>query len=246
MAIELLEAARSGTADYQSMTTAMDQAIAKVVLGQLQTSETQGGQYKSEIQMQVRQELVSADADLICGSFNLTVGRWLTEWNYPGATPPIVSRSLEEPEDLSELAERDERLAGIGFRRTLRQVQDDFGGEWVDMHSGDANPSPEFAEGGQAGWFRRLMNQAQRRGEMPPVSEVAAGMATRLEREAAAANRAMLATIRRALDSAESLPDFEASLQVMFAELPTADYAAAIRLGLTAAELAGRFGADIP
>lgn len=127
MAIELLEAARSGTADYTALYDRMNAAIAKVVLGQTLTTEAVGGQYKAEVQMDVRQDLVKADADVICQSFNHSVARWLTEWNFPGAAYPQVWRTIEDPEDVSRVAERDERLARIGYRPTLARVQEIYG-----------------------------------------------------------------------------------------------------------------------
>ena len=39
MTIELIEAARSGTADYEALYERMDKAIAKVVLSQTMTTE---------------------------------------------------------------------------------------------------------------------------------------------------------------------------------------------------------------
>ena len=57
--------------------------------------------YKADVQNSVRQELIKADADLLCESFNRGPARWLTEWNYPGAASPRVFRLTEPEEDLS-------------------------------------------------------------------------------------------------------------------------------------------------
>lgn len=133
MAIELLEAARSGTVDYSTLHDKMNQAISKVVLGQMMTSEAVGGHNKADVQMQVRQDLVRADADMICDSFTLTVATWLTEWNFPGAAIPKLRRIIEEPEDLKARAERDASLFSMGYRPTLKYVQTTYGGEWLDV-----------------------------------------------------------------------------------------------------------------
>ena len=131
MAVELLEAARSGTADYDTLYTRMNQAIAKVVLGQLMTSEAVGGQYKAEVQMDVRQDLVKADADLVCGSFNRGPARWLTDWNYPGAAYPQVWRRIEDEPDLKPQAERDSLIVSWGYEPTEEYVQANYGQGFV-------------------------------------------------------------------------------------------------------------------
>jgi phage gp29-like protein len=133
MAIELLEAARSGTVDYATLHDRMNQAISKVVLGQMMTSEAVGGHNKAEVQMEVRQDLVRADADIICDSFTRGPAAWLTEWNFPGAAVPKLRRIIEVPEDLKARAERDASLFSMGYRPTLKYVQGTYGGEWTDV-----------------------------------------------------------------------------------------------------------------
>lgn len=128
MAIELLEAARSGTADYTALYDRMNAAISKVVLGHTGSSDATPGRLGGEdLAADVRQDLIKADADVICQSFNASVARWLTDWNFPGAAYPRVWRLVEEPEDLNRLAERDERLSRVGYRPTLARVQEIYG-----------------------------------------------------------------------------------------------------------------------
>ncbi|KCV27202.1 PF06074 family protein [Bordetella bronchiseptica 00-P-2730] len=132
MTLELLEAARSGAADYKSLHDTMDNTMAKVVLGQTASSQgTPGRLGNDQLQGDVRRDLIKADADLVCESFNLGPARWLTAWNFPDAQPPRVFREVEEPEDLKTRAERDEIVARTtGFRPTLSYVQQTYGGMW--------------------------------------------------------------------------------------------------------------------
>ncbi|AFL76223.1 DUF935 domain-containing protein [Thiocystis violascens] len=118
MTIELLEAKRAGGTDYPALCAYMDAAIAKLVLGQVMTSEAVGGQYKAEVQDQVKDDLVKADADLICDSFNRSVVRWLVDWNHPGAAYPKVWRQVDDadnipPEALNAFAMGIDRLAAL-------------------------------------------------------------------------------------------------------------------------------------
>jgi phage gp29-like protein len=162
MALELLEAARSGTADYKTLHDTMDATIAKVVLGQTASSEgTPGKLGDEELQSDVRQDIIKADADLICESFNLGPVKWLTEFNFPGAKLPRVHRLTEEPEDLDKLAERDERISKLGYKPTLQHIHDTYGPHWEpdgassasidvdaatrDLAAGDVPAPPEAA-----------------------------------------------------------------------------------------------------
>lgn len=160
MSAELLEATRGGTADYTALYDRMDAAIARATLGQ--TASTQGTPGKlgnEDLQGDVRDDIVKADADLVCMSFNATVVKWLVEWNFPGAALPQVWRKCEDEEDANTTAERDEKISKMGFKPTLKYIQDTYGGEWVDVGArpaGESRPGAAptdaaFAEAAAAG-----------------------------------------------------------------------------------------------
>jgi phage gp29-like protein len=133
MQAELLEATRGGTADYTELYERMDAAIARTILGQTASTQgTPGRLGNDDLQADVRMDIVKADADLVCMSFNATIARWLTEWNFPGAKTPLVWRIVEKPEDLDTRAERDLKIRRLGFRPSLKYVLDTYGGEWVE------------------------------------------------------------------------------------------------------------------
>lgn len=227
MAIELLEAARSGTADYATLYDKMNQAISKVVLGQMMTSEAVGGHNKATVQMEVRQDLVRADADLICDSFTRTVGTWLTEWNFPGAAVPKLRRIIEEPEDLKAKAERDANLFSMGFRPKLQYVVDTYGGEWEDIGAPAVNPpkapvpdNPAFAESAQA------------------VSTPDA-LASKLAIEAAPHWDAMLEQLRGIVNQAGSLEGLRDDLLASFGDLDSDELVKVMAAGFAVAELVG-------
>ena len=133
MEIELLEAARSGSVDYKALHDTMDAAIAQAVIGQTASTQgTPGRLGNDQLQSDVRDDLVKADADLKCESLNRGPVEWLTRWNFPDADPPRVYRVTEEEEDLSQLAERDTKIFALGYKPTLKYVQDTYGGEWTE------------------------------------------------------------------------------------------------------------------
>jgi phage gp29-like protein len=225
MAIELIEAARSGTADYTALYDRMNNAIAKVVLGQTLTTEAEGGQYKADVQMDVRQDLVKSDADLICASFNRSVARWLTEWNFPGAAIPRVWRQVDEGEDLDKRSQVDQRLHEMGYEpETPEYINETYGGRWVKRAAPGAG-------------VPQLRGAAFAEGEETLIDR----QADRLAREAAAAIDEMIEQIRAAVEQAQSLPALREALMALYPALDTREFTAVMQRALAAAALAGRY-----
>ncbi|PWG62848.1 DUF935 domain-containing protein [Sediminicurvatus halobius] len=227
MEIELIEAARSGTADYTALYDRMNAAIAKVILGQVATVEgTPGRLGADDAQQDVRADIIKADADVVCESFNRQIARWLTEWNYPSARPPRVWRITEEPEDLNRLAERDERVARLGYRPTLRYIREHYGDEW------EPAPRPALGAGGGAAFAED---------EPTADGEEQAAQLERLEEDAQPREEAVIEAIREIVDQAENLEDLQARLVERMSELPVDDWAEVMGDALAAAQLAGRY-----
>ncbi len=151
--ISLLEAIRSGTTDYETFCKYMDSAIQKVTVGQVASSQGTPGKLGNEdLQAEVRYDIIKADSDLICESWNRGPGRWLTAWNFPGATPPKVSRAVAPPEDLKTRAETDTKVASIGFKPTLDYITATYGEGWEEKEIPDSlRPGGETPDKGDKG-----------------------------------------------------------------------------------------------
>ncbi|MFX7739801.1 hypothetical protein ABTJ99_20680, partial [Acinetobacter baumannii] len=82
--------------------------------------------------------------------FNLGPVRWLTMFNFAGAEPPRVFRRVEEPEDASTIAERDAKVAQLGFRPSLDYIRQTYGDHWEERTATPAasagEPAAAFAE----------------------------------------------------------------------------------------------------
>lgn len=156
MQVELIEAARSGTADYTALYDRMNAAIAKVVLGHTGSTDSTPGKLGGESNAaDVREDLINADADLVCESFNQGPARWLTEWNFPGAAVPRVWRRTEPKADLKEVSEYQKNVFDMGYKPKLGYIADTYGGEWEEKAPLEppkppapnaAQPAPAFAE----------------------------------------------------------------------------------------------------
>lgn len=149
MVLDLLEAARSGTADYDTLHSKMDAAIAKVILSQTMTTDNGSSLAQGEVHFDVREEVSKSDADLQCASFMQGPGQWLCDWNFPGATPPRVFRVFDRPEDLDKRATRDKAIYDMGFDPSEAYIAETYGGEWKKSQPRQTLPSsggPMFAE----------------------------------------------------------------------------------------------------
>jgi phage gp29-like protein len=129
MLIELLEAARTGTSDYVTLHDRMDAAINKVMLGHSASADATPGRLGGEdLAGEVRDDIIKADADRVCGSFNVGPARWLTFWNFgENVPPPKVWRRVQPEPDLKAQAERDQILYNIGFEPTDGYIKETYG-----------------------------------------------------------------------------------------------------------------------
>lgn len=136
--LELIEAARSGTADYAKMLEIMDAGIAKIVLSQTMTTDNGSSLAQAKVHADVADDVKKYDADLLCGSFNRQVAHWLTCWHFgedddgqPMVAPPRVWRQVEPAEDLESRAERDTKIHGLGYDPTEQYIADTYGEGWT-------------------------------------------------------------------------------------------------------------------
>lgn len=151
MALELIEAARQGTADYKDMHDAMDQAIARVITGHSATSEATPGRLGGESMAESSfDDIVKAVADSVCESFNRGPAQWITAWNYPGAKAPRIWRNTNDPVDWVNLSTAIANLAKAGKRPTEEKLEELFDCEFEDTNA-PAPPDNSAADAGGAG-----------------------------------------------------------------------------------------------
>lgn len=226
MAINLLQAQRSGTGDYKVLHDTMDATIQKVVLGQTASTQGTAGRLGADdLQADVREDIITADADLICESFNQGPARWLTEWNFPGAAIPRVYRVTERSEDLTARANRDKTLSDIGYRPTLQTIQETYGAGYEAVPpraAGAPPPTPQAA-------FARPLPAPDREDQLtallaPAANAVVAGWVDQLGEVVA---------------RADSLPALRAGVEAIAPRLDTAEFAALMQHALAVSGVAG-------
>ncbi len=148
--IELLQAIRSSTGDFDEFIQRLDRAIAKIILLQTMTTDDGSSYSQSETHYKVLTAGSKADSDLLDESFRLGPATWLTEWNFPGAKVPIIYRDFSASVDLKAIAERDVALNRLGWKPKAKYIAATYGDnyDYVAPGSGAAGPSAVgFAEG---------------------------------------------------------------------------------------------------
>lgn len=233
MIVELLEASRSGAGDfYERLCRYMDEQISIAVLGETMTTTAHAGglgNSQSNTHNDIRLELARADADLLTGTLQQTLAKWIVELNMPGAGIPRVWRKVEKQVDLKERSERDKNVKELGFKPTIEYINETYGEGWeVDLtpkktpipNGVQPDPSTQFAEPDQV-----TQNQIARENQ--------------LSAETVPAWNKVLESVKSIVDNATSLQGLRDDLITNFSELDTAELAKVMALAFATAELAG-------
>ena len=238
--IQLIEAARGGTADYSTLHERMNEAISKVILSQTMTTDNGSSLSQAKVHMGVRDEVIKGDADLVCGSFNRTVVHQWTARNFASAIPPRVFRKTEDDEDLSVVAERDTKIYALGYEPTEQYIREIYGDGWVKRDMSQQNTASgapgaqlpaDFAEA--AG---RLLDQRIRnRQDQASFVEASRAFAQKYE-EVLGARVDQLVTLA---EEAADIETFRRELDMLIAEQPKPETVDALKRGGFVARLMG-------
>lgn len=247
MEVELLEAARSGTADYTALVDRMNAAISKVYVGHSaaadETPGKLGGQSSST---DVREDLIRADADLICNSFNLSAAKWLTFYNDgEGVKPPRVWRDVTPSEDLKARAETDKTIFDMGYKPTLKYVNDTYDGEYeAAQASGDgAQPNTDVKKAPAD--VAQFAGQGAAKVDLNQVLDIdptpGDNSTQQLAELTAGVLNDWLGSIEALVNKAESLEALQADLVNFYGHLDGKELTKVMGLAFAAADLSGRF-----
>ncbi|MBF0546215.1 MAG: DUF935 family protein [Candidatus Riflebacteria bacterium] len=124
MEISLLEGQKYGSINtYEDLCRYMDELISEAVLGETGSTNQSGGsgsRARDQVGNEVRLEIAVADSDLLSQTYNSTLVKWITDYNFPGAAYPKVWRNFKESEDSNTLATRDKSLTETGVKFTKK------------------------------------------------------------------------------------------------------------------------------
>ncbi|GIX36349.1 MAG: hypothetical protein KatS3mg126_2128 [Lysobacteraceae bacterium] len=263
MVLELIESgSKSASADlYHQLIDYLDRQVSKAVLGQTMTTDDGSSLAQARVHAEVRADILRADARALAATLTRDLIAPLVRLNLgDGAPLPIVRLIVEDPEDLTALADHVVKLTGAGMPIPQWWVRERFGipeaqpGEAVltatpnvavatrNVAPSGEPPANRMANRAETSGSPLAMQSAQAAAD-PGDIDVAGLMAERMEAEAEPAWRAIMAEVQRIVDQADSLPALRDGLLAAFGDLPADDLAQVMALGFAAAELAGRFAA---
>lgn len=172
MAVELLEAARSGSIDtYEKLARYMDEQISEATLGETMSTTAQGaglGSGQANVHNEVRVDLAKADGNLLSDALNDSIVKWIVDYNVPGAAYPKLYRDFDEDEDLTAHSERDKNIYELGYEPDENYITETYGPGWNKRAAPAPAPAPfggpgpfpqDFAEG--AGAQRTVNRETQ-------------------------------------------------------------------------------------
>lgn len=256
--LEAFEAQRSGTADYNILNDKCDAAISKIILSQTMTTDNGSSRSQAEVHQDVSQSIIEADSDLICQSFNDQVIAPLVYWNLDklgqNAQPPRLWRQVEAEEDQNTKAERDTKLFAMNYRKTLQQIQEDYGEgyELIEQSApepardGQQQPSgdlsgvdvPENGSGAVSNLLGASFSEAIFAERQKTTVD---HFLERLQQQAQPELERMTTTIREALDSSEDLVEFREKLDGLYPNLNGEVLASVMAEAMYASRLAGLY-----
>lgn len=125
---ELLQASNTTGDVYFKLLEYVDQAVTKIVLGQLATSSEGGGWSKDNAQAAVRQDLLEADCRALESTVRLQVLRPWVLWNYgPDAPVPMFHIQSEPKEDIKATADTAAALFQAGLEWDAEEASERTG-----------------------------------------------------------------------------------------------------------------------
>jgi phage gp29-like protein len=256
MTVELLEAQRSTAGSHEAFCRYLDEQIGLIILGDAPGAKDSGGALASAaiLRNEVRLELVADDADLLSATLNQTLLRWITELNVPGAIPPTVWRDVKPAEDLKARSERDKNISSLGYRPTLKTVQESYGGEWepipgfgtaknapADKISADNLPDGNSPDGADASAFAEGGDAAENYPDQLALDDAADNLPVD---ELDQAMRAMLKPVVQLLAGGGSPEDAMTRLEEIYPDLDATALATQLARAMFVAKVWGRLAAD--
>jgi phage gp29-like protein len=148
MDIEFEEIANTGAGAtlFEKAADWFDKQVSKAVLGQTMTTDDGSSQSQANVHNEVRLDLRRADARRLAATINAKLIEPFVQLNFGQVERyPRIGWELNEPEDLTAMADSLQKLVPLGMKVEASVVRDRFG--WPDPADGAEllMPPPSFA-----------------------------------------------------------------------------------------------------
>jgi len=239
MAIELLEATRTGTVTYESLCEYMDKQISKAVLGQTGTTEGTPGKLGNEsTQDETKDDITEADADLLDECLNNTLIRWIVDYNFPGVTEyPKIQTRVEAEKDLKPLADRDMLLTrDIGLPVGKRYFYETYNIPEPEEGEDIVTPNKGIQQGSvPAGQFAETTNKYHNRFSQANADKLSQQGAI----DGQEAISVLLAPVLTVIENAKSFEEIGEKIYGLYPDLDTREFQDLLAKAMFAAGLTG-------
>ena len=244
MDLEFHDAADGDPAAFQAMIDWCEKTQSKVILGGTLTSQADGKSSTNalgKVHNEVRKDLRDGDAKQVAATLTRDLIYPIAALNGLAITlrrAPRFTFSVEDVEDMGTYATALPALVNIGFRIPRKWAQERLGVPEPEADDGDllvaAKPPAPTVPVDPA--TAAATAQPARQPQDPP-----AHMTDQLDQDVSPAIADWLGQIRTLAGNAQSLQELRDGLLQLLPNLSLDDYAAAMRQGLAAAALAGRY-----
>lgn len=244
MMVELIEAgSKSASADlYHNLIDYLDRQVSKAVLGQTMTTDDGSSLSQAQVHNEVRLDIIRADARALEATLMRDLVIPIVRLNLGDDVPlPVLDIVVDDPEDMSEMADQIAKLAGAGVTMPQGWVRSKFG--IPDPQDGEpvVGEQPIRAVAPQTVLTLHATRDTYQTSPDILTPDPIAPMTDRMDMETAPVWRDILATIQRMVDESESLPALRDALLAAYGDLPTDQLADIMAIGFAAANLAGRY-----
>ncbi len=237
--LDSFESKRTGSVHYEEWGRFWNSEMSKATLGETLTTEMgqNGARAASETHANVLDMLVDSDADLLSGTLNTQIIRWLTAFNYPGAKPPRVwrprpSNEMEQEELAQKRAERRSKdIAALKEAREQGYEPENVAGYMERVFDG---PVRAVTPG---------MPAQKKRPEIAfaaPDGFALQDLLRALEQQAAKVHRGWIREIKALVDDSDTAAQLRQAFLEWYGDLSEPAYASDLGDAIALAELLGR------
>lgn len=240
MKIEFENAASGQSDPFQFMVNWCESVQSKVILGGTLTStaaNTGLGSNLGDIHNEVRHDLLESDCEQIAETINRDLIWPIIALNFSGIDPkraPTFTFITDEGEELNARVERDKTLHEIGFKLTPEKVLEVYGDGYIPVQNQIITPTDTLGTNDAA-------TAAAKAGDNTTQLD---GVIQRLGSETQPSINQLFDKVKALLDEVDSLEEFQDRLVEAFSYLDPEALADIIQMGLSTAELAGRYEVD--
>lgn len=232
MAMEFKDAAKGGSGPFKAMIDWCEASESKAILGGTLTSTAEStglGSGQADVHNEVRHDLTESDAKQVNGTLTRDLIWPLVALNIGGISidrAPRFRFLTQQPEDLKIRADRDKVIYEMGRKLSDEKFEEVYGEGYEQIESAPpGTPDEAGTAAAKAGVSATELD----------------GFVDQLTDDTQPAIDKMLDQIKTILDEVESLEEFQDRLLEAYSFLDPDELTNVMQLGLSAAELAGRY-----